>query len=96
MRDPIATRSLTYRDDAGGEHALFVELAQPTDDGGAWACRYEISGVYAHTGTAYGGDSVQALILALQAVAAHMNTPKLRGRVSMPTLDGHGFPELPR
>ena len=96
MHDPIATRSLTYRDDTGGEQPLLVALAKPEDDGGAWACRYAISGAYEHAGTAYGGDSVQALMLALQAVAAHMNTPKLRGRVSMPTLDEHGFPEPPR
>ena len=92
----IAERKLTYTDEAGQQHPLTVEIAKPEEDRGAWKCNYKIIGVYSHAGTAYGGDSVQALMLSLQAVAAHMNRPHLRGRVTMPTLDGHGFPEPPR
>lgn len=94
--DIIARRTLTYKAEAGQTLELDVEILKPEEDRGAWSCRYNISGAYTHAGTAYGGDSVQALLLALQAVAAHMNIPKLRGRVSMPTLDGHGFPEPPQ
>ena len=91
--ETIAERKLTYTDEAGQAHALSVEIAKPEEDRGAWRCKYTILGAYSHAGVAYGGDSVQALLLSLQAVAAHMNTPKLRGRVTMSTLDGHGFPE---
>lgn len=93
--DIIANRALTYVDTDGCRSALKVEFAKPEEDRGAWMCRYEISGAYNHVGAAYGGDSVQALMLALQAAGAHMNTPQLRGRVTMETLDGHGFPETP-
>ncbi len=93
--EPIAHRTLTYTDDAGQAHPLQVDIAKPEEDQGFWKCGYRISGAYEHTGAAYGGDSVQALMLSLQAVSAHMNAPKLRGRVTMPTLDGHGFPALP-
>jgi hypothetical protein len=94
--EPIAERTLSFQDDTGCQQELRVVIAKPEEDRGAWKCSYQIAGAYHHAGTAYGGDSVQALMLSLQAVAAHMNTPKLRGRVTMATLDGHGFPEPPR
>lgn len=89
----IASRDLTYTDTDGCRYDLRVEFEKPEEDRGAWQCRYRITGAYNHNGTAYGGDSVQALMLAFQAAGAHMNTPQLRGRVSMDTLNGHGFPE---
>lgn len=91
--DTIAYRDLTYTDTQGAKHIIKVVFAKPEEDRGAWMCKYEISGAYEHAGVAYGGDSVQALMLAMQAAGAHMNTPQLRGRVSMETLEGHGFPE---
>lgn len=91
----IANRALTYTDSQGCRSSLKVEFAKPEEDRGAWMCRYQISGACNHDGAAYGGDSVQALMLALQAAGAHMNTPQLRGRVTMETLQGHGFPETP-
>lgn len=94
--DIIANRELTYTAQDGSKHLIKVEFAKPEEDRGAWKCTYQISGAYSHAGAAYGGDSVQALILALQAAGAHMNTPQLRGRVSMDTFDGHGFPDILR
>ena len=91
--DAIAHRELFYTDPSGGQHPLKVEFGKPEEDRGAWLCRYRITGAYRHAGAAYGGDAVQALMLALQAAGAHMNTPELRGRVTMAILDGHGFPE---
>ena len=78
---PMAARQLTYLDEAGHEHAFSVKLSQPRQDGGFWACDYEI-GAPAHcAATAYGEDSLQALVMALHAVQAHLNAPGLRGRV---------------
>ncbi len=92
--DIIASRELIYTDPSGGQHPITVEFGKPEEDRGAWQCRYQITGAYRHVGAAYGGDSVQALMLALQAAGAHMNTPELCGRVVMATLDGHGFPAI--
>lgn len=93
--EPIAERRLIYKDEAGREHDVLVVIAKPQEDRGAWKCEYSITGAYQHTSAAHGGDSVQALMLAMQAVAAHLNAPKLRGRVTMPASDGHGFPDPP-
>jgi hypothetical protein len=78
---PIAARQLTYRDDAGHERTFSVQLSQPRNDDGFWACDYEIGAPAHFAATAYGEDSLQALVMALHAVQAHLNAPDLRGRV---------------
>jgi hypothetical protein len=77
----IAERELTYRDDAGQERAFLVKVKQPRLDGNFWACEYELGAPTPFAGAAYGEDSLQALVLALHAVQAHLNTGDLRGRV---------------
>ena len=80
-------RQLTYRDDAGGERALSLQIDAPRSEDGFWACDYRLdastdAGVCIEVAaTAYGEDSLQALVMALHAVQAHLNAPDLRGRV---------------
>jgi len=78
---PIATRELSVRDDAGTEQPLRVQLYAPTPDGPCWACVYELSAPVSVRAYAYGEDSLQALTLALHAVQAHLRTPDLHQRV---------------
>jgi len=77
----VAERELTYRDDAGQEHTFTIKVKTPRLDGNCWACDYEIGAPDPFAGSAYGEDSLQALVLALHAVQAHLNAPELRGRV---------------
>jgi hypothetical protein len=78
---PIAERTLTYRDDADREHPFSVKVHPPKADGAFWACGYELDAPVPFTGTAYGEDSLQALVMALFAVQAHLSAPDLRDRV---------------
>lgn len=78
---PIAERELTYRDDADQEHTFSVKVHPPRADGDFWACEYEIDAPAHFAAAAYGEDSLQALVMALHAVQAHLNAPDLRGRV---------------
>ena len=78
---PVAERELTYRDDAGREHTFAVQVDPPRPDGACWACEYALGAPVSFTAVAYGEDSLQALVMALHAVQAHLNTPELRGRV---------------
>lgn len=77
----VCGRELSYRDDAGREHVFAIAVHPPRPDGECWACEYEIGGPMAFTASAYGEDSLQALVMALHAVQAHLNAPALRGRV---------------
>jgi hypothetical protein len=79
--DTIAERELTYRDDAGEEHVFSIKVQKPRSDSGYWACGYEIGAPADFAATAYGEDALQALVMALHAVQAHLNAPDLRGRV---------------
>jgi hypothetical protein len=78
---PIAQRELVYRDEAGGERPFLLRIDAPRRDGDFWACGYELGAPAPFAGTAYGEDSLQALVLALHAVKAHLDAPELRGRV---------------
>lgn len=77
----IAERELTYRDDAGHEQTLIVKVSPPRHEDGCWACEYELGAPVSFAAAAYGEDSLQALVLALHAIQAHLNAPDLRGRV---------------
>jgi len=77
----IAQRELTYRDDTGEEHPFKVLVGTPREDSGCWVCDYEIGGPAPFCAAAYGEDSLQALVMALHAVQAHLKTPALRDRV---------------
>ena len=77
----IAERELTYRDDTGEEHAFSIKVDQPHRDMECWACDYQIGAPIVFAATAYGEDALQALVMALHAVQAHLNTPDLCGRV---------------
>lgn len=77
----IATRQLIYRDEADREHIMTVQLGPPRPDDGFWACDYALGMPVQVAATAYGEDSLQALVLALHALRAHLLAPGLRDRV---------------
>ena len=77
----VAERVLVYCDEGGQEHSFLIRIGQPVADGECWACDYEIGAPAPFAATAYGEDSLQALVMALHAVQAHLQAPDLRGRV---------------
>ena len=77
----IAERTLTYRDGEGQQYSVVVKIGLPVADGECWACDYELEAPTFLAATAYGEDSLQALVMPLHAVTAHSNAPDLRGRV---------------
>lgn len=67
----IATRKLERSD--GGE--VLVAISAPCPDGEDYRCDYEIAGIGSvKRSYAYGVDSVQALVLALQKIGAFLYT----------------------
>lgn len=78
---PIAQRELVYLDDAGQEQRFTIKVGCPQADGGFWACDYEIGAPSPFSATAFGEDSLQALVMALHAVQAHLGAPDLKDRV---------------
>lgn len=79
--DTIAERELTYRDGEGAEHCFSIKVQKPRNDSGYWACDYQLGAPIDFAATAYGEDALQALVMALHAVQAHLNAPNLRGEV---------------
>jgi hypothetical protein len=73
-----AERTLTYRDESGQEHPFTIKVGIPVTDGECWACDYTIGAPEPFAATAYGEDSLQALVMAMHAVQAHLNAPDLR------------------
>jgi hypothetical protein len=74
----VAERVLVYCDEGGQEHSFLIRIGQPVADGECWACDYEIGAPSSFAATAYGEDSLQALVMALHAVQAHLQAPDLR------------------
>ncbi len=70
----IATRTLTLRAD-GGDVDIPINIFAPEGKGDHWSCRFEI-GWPEETcvGEGYGIDAVQALVIALNMIAAHVYT----------------------
>jgi hypothetical protein len=91
----IATRTLTLRAD-GGDVDVPVNIFAPQDKGDHWSCRFEIGWpeeICARE--AAGIDAVQALVVALNMIAAHVYTSEHHeaGRLMWHEPGtGYGFP----
>ena len=92
----IATRELTFRTETGDEVFIPVSLFSPVRNDQDWGCQYSIEwpdGI--ETESAYGIDSVQALILAIQRVgnSLYLSDYHKAGRLRWEKPhDGYGFP----
>lgn len=91
----IARRRLTLRLE-GIAHSVDVELHAPEPERKAWVCRFTIGwpeGI--ESGEAGGFDSMQALFLAMHAIASRLYTSPHHhaGRLAWQKAgDGYGFP----
>jgi hypothetical protein len=87
----IAVRELKYNSEIG-EHLLVVKLGEPRpdDQGQDWMCSFQIG---ERRNTAYGVDSFQALMLALQMLSAELNHLKTKQKLDLKWLgmDNLGF-----
>ena len=91
----IATRSLVLHD---GEHETIIpiEVHAPEQSDGHWICRFEIGwpeGKLERYGAGF--DSVQAMLIALQMIGAHIYTSdhhKSGRLVWGEARQGYGFP----
>lgn len=95
----IASRELTLR--ASGEDIKIpiCIFAPEKEVGGAWGCRFEIDWPDKKSNkTIFGFDSIQALVLALQAIGAEIYSSNYH-KVGQLFLDkpgaGYGFPVVP-
>jgi hypothetical protein len=84
---------------ASGISEVDVKLAEPSPQGGSWACHYEIGWPEgAKVGEVWGADAVQAFYLTMQAIAlqlyasAHHESGRLYWQKPG---KGYGFP-LPK
>lgn len=91
----IATRLLKVRR-SEGEVDLPIRIFAPEGNGKSWGCKYEIEwpdGL--ETMTAWGSDSVQAIVVALQMIGAGLYTSNYHkaGALSLEGPGrGYGFP----
>jgi hypothetical protein len=92
----IAERILRIRDGHRESEVPIRIFAPAPDEGNSWSCRYEIGWPGApRTRSIAGGDSVQALLLALQVIGAELYTSDHHkaGRLRWEKEgDGYGFP----
>ena len=91
----VATRTLTLKGPAG-DIEIPISISEPKHEGDAWSCVYEIGWPEGkETITAWGQDSVQALVVALQMIGAEIysSTYHKSGdlRLDAPG-NGYGFP----
>ena len=80
----------------GHQTEVPVRIHLPVNAGDHWQCEYEI-GWSEHTrrSTAFGADSIQSLLIALQKVGAEIYTSEAHksGKLSwLERGDGYGFP----
>ena len=91
----IATRMLKVRG-GSAEAQVPITLFVPTQSNGAWSCAYEIGWPSGKVeSAAWGFDSVQAIILALQKIGSDLYTSSYHksGKLSWEAVDkGYGFP----
>ena len=93
----IAERHLGYRDDAGTERMLVLQLGLPEQDpDGTWRCAYRLGEPYDEDGAACGEDSLQALLMALKVLGIKVQHPPapLRGRLTWLGMPDLGLPVL--
>ena len=78
----IVEREITFASDSGEDVACKIGVGPLRQEPGCWACDYSIEGPHSFAASAFGEDAMQALVMALHALQAHLNAPPLRGRVS--------------
>ena len=78
----IVEREVIFKSDSGEEVAFMIGVGPLRMEPGCWACDYCIMGPHSFAASAFGEDAMQALVMALHALQAHLNAPPLRGRVS--------------
>ncbi|MBZ6079240.1 DUF6968 family protein [Microvirga puerhi] len=92
----IAQRNLEYVAENGTAISVPIQLFSPEEDDRCWACRYTIgwpNGV--KSGVAYGFDSVQALILAINSIGndLYFSDYHKTSRLTWGEINGgYGFP----
>jgi hypothetical protein len=90
MTPVIARRTLDYHPQKGRSRVVLLEVGRPArdpKDAGGWYCPYRVSGVgRARRFVIEGGDSLQALILALAALSMDITGWNTREKV----LSWHG------
>lgn len=81
--DAIAKRTFVYQDAQQGTQELIVQVGKPYQDNeGVWCCDFSLGapvGVKAH---ACGEDAMQALLLSLVGIRAHLESAKHAGKVT--------------
>jgi hypothetical protein len=91
----IASRILTLKE-GDRDIAITVGIFAPKHDGDAWSCTYEIDWPEGQQSmTAWGFDSVQALVVALQMIGADVYSSSYHksGRLMLEAPGkGYGFP----
>jgi hypothetical protein len=91
----VAQRRLMISDPAG-DREVAIRLYQPEGKDGAWGCRYEIDWPDRNwSSSAWGVDSMQALIYALQKIGTEIYTSIYHESGSLKWYDpnkGYGFP----
>jgi hypothetical protein len=91
----MAQRRLIISDPAGNKEVL-IRLYQPEGEDGAWGCRYEIGWPDRNrSSSAWGADSMQALICALQKIGIEIYTSSYHESGSLKWHEpnrGYGFP----
>lgn len=67
MEKPIASLDLISVDEEGLRSKLALSIGAPSEEpDGTWACEVELEGIESKPRKIYGGDSLQALCLAMQ------------------------------
>jgi hypothetical protein len=93
----IVDREIHFQSDSGEEVAFKIGVGPLRREPDCWACDYSIEGPHPFAASAFGEDAMQALVMALHALQAHLNAPPLRGQVSwlgMPAADILALPGL--
>ena len=96
----IAERHFEARNAAAEEHEVVLHIGAPTPDprpGGDWYCPYQITGVANDSvSVAFGVDSLQAFLLALQKARAELAfSQRVHGlRLTWLDQDNWGFPSI--
>jgi hypothetical protein len=91
----IASRTLTLKS-SDRDVAILIAIFVPKHEGDAWSCNYEIDWPEGkETMTAWGFDSVQALVVALQMIGADVYASSYHksGKLMLDAPGkGYGFP----
>jgi hypothetical protein len=91
----IASRTLTLKT-SDRDIAIPIAILAPKHEGDAWSCSYEIDWPEGkETMTAWGFDSVQALVVALQMIGADLYSSSYHksGKLMLEAPgNGYGFP----